>query len=58
MPEIPPPRPNTLAERLATQEEDNRVASAAITDALVQAARDKREAQLSGDAVPADKTTL
>lgn len=49
---------STLGDRLHEQEEAQVAASEALTEALVQAAVDKREAQLSDPAVPADKCPL
>lgn len=49
---------NTLGGLLDDQHDDQEAASAAKTDALVQSALDKREAQVTGDPVPAEKCPL
>lgn len=46
---------NSLSAMLVSQTDEQEAASAVITDTLVQAALDKREAQASGDVVPSDK---
>lgn len=46
---------NSLGAALDSQANEQETASAVLTDALVQAALDKREAQASGDVVPSDK---
>lgn len=46
---------NSLGAILASQVDEQEAASAVLTDALVQSALDKREAQASGDVVPSDK---
>jgi len=49
---------NSLSAALASQVEEQEAASAVLTDALVQTALDKREAQASGDVVPSDKRNV
>lgn len=49
---------NSLSAALAAQANELVAASSALTDRLVQAAIDKREAQAAGDAVPSDKRSV
>ena len=49
---------NTLGALLDEQQNWQEEASAALTDALVQSAIDKREAQSAGDVVPSDKRSV
>lgn len=49
---------NSLAVALDNQVEEQLVANEALTEALVQAAIDKREALADGNEVPADKRVV
>jgi hypothetical protein len=49
---------NSLGDLLGSQVPEQEAANVVLTDTLVQAALDKREAQASGDVVPSDKRSV